>query len=112
MVYYLSKIICRNSDKPLKSEILTFRGILKLSADYPVERHAFPQYDMREVLAFHDYLAERNAFQQDSVQKVKTFHGFYHGKACLTQNYSRLHAFPKILPRKDMPFQGIIHGKF
>jgi hypothetical protein len=32
MVDFLSKIICRSSNRPLKSEIFTFRGILKFSA--------------------------------------------------------------------------------
>ncbi len=31
MVELKSEISCRNSDRPLKSEILTFRDILKLS---------------------------------------------------------------------------------
>jgi hypothetical protein len=30
----LSKISFRSSDRPLKKEILTYRGILKLSAGY------------------------------------------------------------------------------
>jgi hypothetical protein len=58
----LSKICFRRSDKPLKSGILTFRGKLKLSVGYPVERHAF---------------------SHENLQKVKTLCGFYLGKSCL-----------------------------
>ncbi len=86
------------------------RGKFWLSANYPAERHAFPQ---------------------DNPRKVLTFHGFYHGKACLDtekfaitclsadytaerhafarNNPQRVLIFREIIPRKGMPFRGIIH---
>jgi hypothetical protein len=37
---------------------------------------------------------------------------FTMGKPALTQNNSRLHAFPRIIPRKGIPIRGKIRGKF
>jgi hypothetical protein len=64
-----SATLCGSSDRPLKSEILTFRGILKLS-----------QGNSRKALTF----AERHAFPQYDPQKVLTFRKLYCRKACLS----------------------------
>jgi hypothetical protein len=113
MVDLLSKIICRSSDIPLKSELLTFRSILKISAGEFEESFDFPRISLRKGMLLRsmirgkfslsaNYPAERHVLPQDSSQKLKTLRGFYCGKACLTQNNSRLQAFPRFIPRKSI----------
>jgi hypothetical protein len=86
MIELLSEISFRSSDRPFKSEVLTFFSILKLPAGWFVESFDFPQIILRKGGKFWlstNYPAERHAFSQDNLRKVKTFRGFYRGKACL-----------------------------
>jgi hypothetical protein len=52
MVEFLSKIICGSSERPLKSEILTFCGILKLSAGSFAESFDFPRITLWKGMPF------------------------------------------------------------
>jgi hypothetical protein len=53
VVDFLPKIICRSRDRPLKSEILTSRGILKLSAGKFAKSFDFPWIILRQGTLFH-----------------------------------------------------------
>jgi hypothetical protein len=114
MVDLLSKIICRSSDKPLKSDILTFRRIIsgkfRLSAGKCAKNNNFPwilsrtSLSLRRILRnytpfpdiihgkfllFAHFPAEKHAFPQDNSRKVKTSRVSY-------RNYpAERHAFPQ-----------------
>jgi hypothetical protein len=59
-----------------------------------------------------DYIIDIS-FLQANPWTVRTFYGLYHWKVCLSPVKSaESWNFPRILPRKIMPFRGIIRGTF
>jgi hypothetical protein len=110
---FVSEISFTSSDRSIKSEILSFRGPLKLSvessdflwvflrkgmsirriihgmfllfADHTVERHAFPQNNPKKFRTSADDTDERYDFLRYNLQIVGTFHGFYWEKPCFSE---------------------------
>ncbi len=120
--WLLCKIICRSSDKPLKSEILTFRSYSEIFCKIIRGKFWLPWIILQKGMLFWsmicgkfwlpmNYPAESHAFPQDSVRKVKTFHGFQHGKACLLRRIIRDYMLFHGNPWKVLTFRELYPGK-
>ncbi len=73
----------------------------------------FPQGNSQKVLTFRGLPFGKTCLSTVWSAKVKTFRGFYHWEACLhAEKSAESFDFPRIIPRKGMPFRGIIQEKF